>query len=324
MDLRATTGNELITAEQVDLASLHSIRLFATKWLDNSPPRRLDMIILCANTMTPKGSEVKLSEDGVELDFAVNYLANFHLLGLLSPALRAQPADRDVRIIFGCCTSYMGGVIPDSVPQPNTTARLGFKKMKVVAADPSVAYGSSKLLTMTFAKAFQKHLSTYKRPDKQEMQSRVVMIDPGWSRTPGMQRYLTFGSLWGLALYLIMWPFWWLVLKSPVQGGQSFLHAAMEAEFGTGEGGRFVKECRDAKIYRSEVDDEEVQKKLWEMSEKAIETLEKDGAKRRATVKAQEKGKEAADAAAETTPSAAGKSKSEKAPGSRRSRKAAT
>jgi len=319
MDLRASTDNELITAEQVDLSSLHSIRLFATKWVDNAPPRRLDMIILCANTMTPKGSVIKLSEDGVESNFAINYLANFHLLSILSPALRAQPADRDVRIIFGCCSSYMGGVIPDTVPQPSTTAKLGLQKMKVVAADPSAAYGASKLALMTFAIAFQKHLSAYERPDKQPMQSRVIMVDPGWSRTPGMRRYLNFGSLWGLALYLVMWPFWWLVLKSPVQGAQTFLYAAMEAEFGHGEGGRFLKECQDHKLYRSEINDEDVQKKLWGMSEKAIEALEKEGAKRRAAGKAQEKG--AAETA--TEPGTTNIAKTEKQPGSRRSRKAA-
>ena len=32
-DLRASTGNELITAEQVDLADLISIRRFATQWI---------------------------------------------------------------------------------------------------------------------------------------------------------------------------------------------------------------------------------------------------------------------------------------------------
>jgi len=145
------------------------------------------------------------------------------------------------------------------------------------------------------------------------------MVDPGWSRTPGMRRYLNFGSLWGLALYLVMWPFWWLVLKSPVQGAQTFLYAAMEAEFGRGEGGRFLKECQDRKIYRNEINDEDVQKKLWGMSEKAIEALEKEGAKRRAAAKAQEK--EAAAAA--TEPATANSATTEKQPGSRRSRKMA-
>jgi NAD(P)-dependent dehydrogenase (short-subunit alcohol dehydrogenase family) len=112
--MRAQTGNELITAEQVDLASLHSIRKFATKWVDNAPPRRLDMIVLCANTRTPSGGAAFYTEDGLEATWGLNYMANFHLLSILSPALRAQPPDRDVRIIFGTCSSYLGGVLPVS------------------------------------------------------------------------------------------------------------------------------------------------------------------------------------------------------------------
>lgn len=56
-DLREKTNNELIYAEQVDLSDLHNIRQFATKWIDNAPPRRLDMIILCANIMTRRAGK---------------------------------------------------------------------------------------------------------------------------------------------------------------------------------------------------------------------------------------------------------------------------
>ena len=41
-ELRQSTNNELIYAEQVDLTSLYEVRKFATKWIDNAPPRRLD------------------------------------------------------------------------------------------------------------------------------------------------------------------------------------------------------------------------------------------------------------------------------------------
>jgi hypothetical protein len=105
-----------------------------------------------------------------------------------------------------------------------------------------------------------------------------------------MRRYLSCGSLWGLALYLIMWPFWWLVLKSPDQGAQTFLYAAMEAQYGRGEGGKFLKECRETKFMKNEIEDEKVQKKLWEFSETTVQVLEKKGALRRAEEKkAQEK-----------------------------------
>ncbi len=324
MDLRTQTGNELITAEQVDLLSLHSIRLFATKWVDNVPARRLDMIILCANTMTPKGGQIQVSEDGIESSYALNYLANFQLLSILSPALRAQPPDRDVRILFGTCSSYIGGQVLEQIPRPNLTATLKpgskAKRTPPIANNPSAAYGSSKLALMTFASAFQKHLSAYTRPDNQPMNARVIMINPGWCRTPGMRRFLTFGSLWGLAAYLLMWPIWWLVLKSPEQGAQTFLYAAMEAEFARGEGGVLLKECKVQKIYRDEITDEGKQKMLWEVSEKAIEALEKDGAIVRAKEKRQngEKNKEKPVEQEQTSSGTQGKKE-----GSRRSRKAA-
>ena len=146
-------------------------------------------------------------------------------------------------------------------------------------------YETSKLAVMVFAQAFQKHLDAYVRPDKQANNARVVLVNPGYSRTPGMRRWLTMGSLWGLLIYLLMWPVWWLVLKSPEQGAQSFLYAAMEADLGRGVGGRYLKECKDLRFEKKEVMDEKVAKKLWEFSERQIEALEKEGAVRRALAK---------------------------------------
>ena len=327
MDLRMQTGNELITAEYVDLTSLHSIRVFATKWVDNAPPRRLDMIILCANTRTPPGGSATTTKDGLESAWGLNYISNFHLLSILSPALRAQPPDRDVRIIFGTCSSYMGGTLPDfgspeSGPDKGSKSKSKQKskqhteaKPEAIPFTPSSVYATSKLALMTFASAFQKHLAAYPRPDKNPMNARVIIVDPGWTRTPGMRRYLSFGSLWGLALYLIMWPFWWLVLKSPDQGAQTFLHAAMEAQYGREEGGKFLKECREIKFMRSEIEDNVAQKKLWEMSDNTIQALEKEGAMRRAKEKAEAKSTSQGQS---TTVSSV---ESSKTPGSRRARK---
>lgn len=234
------------------------------------------MVILCADTFTPRyGKKGLTTHEGLEPTWGVNYLANFHLLSILSPALRAQPADRDVRIIFSTCASYLGG---DLTSLQDTRAPL----------PPGREYATSKLATMVFARAFQAHLDAYARPDKQPNNVRVMLVDPGFARTPGMRRWLTMGSLWGLGLYLLMWPFWWLVLKSPVQGAQSFLRAAMEAELGRGVGGRFVKECREGEVMRVEVGDEGVAKRLWEFSERQVEALEKEGAVKRAGAKKKE------------------------------------
>ena len=276
-DLRASTKNDLIYAEQVDLSSLHSIRLFATKWVDNAPPRRLDMIILCAATMTPRfGIAAAATHDKLEPNWGINFLANFHLLSILSPAIRAQPPHRDVRIIFGTCASYFGAADLTALQDSRSPVPRGKE------------YSTSKLAAMVFAQAFQKHLDAYQRPDKQPPNARVILVDPGLTRTPGTRRWLTMGSLWGLLLYLGLWPFCWLVLKSPRQGAQSFLRAAMEAELGRGAGGRLIKECKEIGFLRREVWDEGVAGVLWGFSERQIEALEKEGAVRRALKKKEE------------------------------------
>ncbi|KIW06743.1 uncharacterized protein PV09_02436 [Verruconis gallopava] len=323
MDLRASTSNELITAEHVDLSSLHSIRLFATKWIDNAPPRRLDMIILCANTQTPPGGEPTTTEDGMESSWGINYIANFHLLSILSPAIRAQPPDRDVRILVGMCSSYMGGSLDELSSMLGNASGEKNKKKTAKPAKTALptdiapfrsgsAFANSKFALFTFVNAFQKHLTAYQRPDKQPNNARVFIVDPGWTRTPGMLRYLTAGSLWGLGIYLIMWPFWWLVLKSPYQGAQSFLFAAMEETLLQTDGGVFIKECRPRRVLKPEVEDENFQKVLWEESDKMVTFFETESAMRRAVERKSKDGAEAVSGI---------KGQQAKTPGSRRSRK---
>jgi hypothetical protein len=183
----------------------------------------------------------------------------------------------------------------------------------------SNTYGTSKLALFTFFSAFQKHLASQPSKDGLPLSRRVICVDPGWSRTPGMRRYLTGGSLWGLFLYLITYPLWWLILKSPEQGAQSFLWAAMDSQFCRGDVGvsSLVKECRVIQPMRQEVTNEETQKKLWEETEEIIKALEQRSAVRRALEK-----KEVENTASTATNS--DKKDTARLPGSRKSRKAET
>lgn len=310
-DLRTQCDNELIYAEQVDLSSLHSIRLFATRWVDNAPPRRLDMIILCAAVMTPKWGKSRTTIEGIEEEWMINYLSTYHLLSILSPAIRAQPPDRDVRILFSTCSSYIGGTL--DLNNTETKTKSG-----------SLSHSRTKLALMNFAYAFQKHLDAYQRPDKQPNNARALLVDPGYSRTPGMRRWLTGGSLVGLLLYLLTWPLWWLILKSPDQGAQSYLFAAMELEYGHGtQGGKLIKECREIQPLRPEAQNEEIAKTLWEFSEKQIERLEKQGAVNRALKKKEEEAAKNANSGSDQVPNGSvnGTSAREQKEGSRRNKK---
>ncbi|KAJ6184924.1 hypothetical protein N7519_006225 [Penicillium mononematosum] len=286
-DLRTSTKNPLIYAEQVDLSSLHSIRTFATKWIDNIPPRRLDCIILAGGTAEPSRPRA-LTIDGIDPEWQTNYLANFHLLSILSPALRAQPAHRDVRVIFATCSSYIGADFSKLDSVTRGKQKVVSKRTKTsppLYAQPKGVYALSKLALTIFAHSFQRHLNAYERPDSLPPCTRVIVVDPGLTRTPGMRRWLTGGSLWGLALYLLTWPIWWLLLKSPVQGAQSILYAAMEQQYGRGEGGWLIKECREMDYARTDVRSDEVGKKLWEFSGKMVEEAEKESAVMRALEK---------------------------------------
>ncbi|KAL2861263.1 putative oxidoreductase [Aspergillus lucknowensis] len=347
-DLRKSTGNQLIYAEQVDLSSLHSIRTFATKWIDNVPPRRLDMLVFCATTASPNSSKRKVTVDGIDEEWQVNYLANFHLLSILSPALRVQPPHRDVRIIMTTCSSYIAApkldfsqldshTIPPNKPTANsrTTTKQSRKPASTPRPKPKPnrtrnpqtpksLFALSKLSLMIFANSFQKHLNAFKRPDGQPPSTRVILVDPGYSRTPGTRRWLTCGSLWGLLLYLLTWPLWWLVLKSPPQGAQSILYAAMEARFGRGEGGWMIKECREVDFARTEITDDGVGKQLWELSERQIEAMEKEGAVKRALAKKEKEEEEQmgrSSKAASGSKSASSGGVKEQTAGSRRSRR---
>ncbi|USW57201.1 Putative short-chain dehydrogenase/reductase SDR, NAD(P)-binding domain superfamily [Septoria linicola] len=328
-DLREETNNQLITAEQVDLSSLHSIRTFATKWIDNAPPRRLDMVVLCANTITPGTSEIQSTSEGVEVNWQVNYLGNFHLLSILSPALRAQPPDRDVRVVFGACNSYLGGDLLHITQGGENKSKEGKKGANKAASAPTKfspgnAYATSKLALTVFALAFQKHLAAYKRPDGSPNNAKVLLADPGFCRTPGMRRWLTRGSLFGLLVYLITYPIWLLILKSPDSGAQSFLWASMEEKFASGEGGILIKEVKERGFLRKDVEDEKVQKQLWQYSEEMVQKAEKRGAEHRAKVKREEQEAKDEDEAVKQMKDYKEKvgKKDGKTEGSRRSRKA--
>lgn len=240
------------------------------------------MIILCAATLTPPGKPRKLTGEGLEETWMVNYLANFHLLSILSPAIRNQPPDRDVRVVFATCPSYIS-----SPPLAN-----GEEALTKDGWSPKRAYARSKLALMIFGQAFQKHLDAYERPDKIPTNTRVIFVDPGYTRTPGMRRWLTRGSLWGLGLYLALWHQAWLWLKSPKAGAQSFLYAAMDVSLGRGAGGKLIKECLEVDFARRDIKDEDIAKSLWEGSDKLIERVEKEEAVKRALLKKQKEAEE--------------------------------
>ncbi|KAG5361475.1 putative oxidoreductase C19A8.06 [Yarrowia sp. C11] len=271
-DLRAATGNELVYMETCDLNDLHSVRKFATKWLDNQPPRRLDTVICCAATATPPSVERKYSRDGIEEMLQVNYLSHYHLLTLLEPALKVQPPDRDVRIVLTSCVAHVMADLDFS--------DLQFTRRKYPTYSPWRAFGASKLLLNMFGYEYQRRLAAYERPDKAPCNVRVVMADPGMMRSPSFKRFITCGSVLLLLLYLVFWPFWWLILKTSKQGMQSILYGVFCGELPAPiEEAIYVQEC-DVRNHmaRPEMNDKELQKEVFDKTKLMVEVIEKKSA----------------------------------------------
>jgi NAD(P)-dependent dehydrogenase (short-subunit alcohol dehydrogenase family) len=89
-ELRERTGNDGHRAYIADLSRLDDVRLLAADVADEND--RLDALVNNAGIATLDG-ERKLSDDGHELTFAVNYLSHFLLTELLLPLLaRSAPA----------------------------------------------------------------------------------------------------------------------------------------------------------------------------------------------------------------------------------------
>ena len=195
------------------------------------------MIICNAGILAPPRTTPRNTIDEIEQHWGLNYLAHYHLINLLSPAIKAQPPDRDVRIIFTSCSLYAIGTLPEiSTPISSWTS-----------------LGTSKLALMMSAQSFQTEFDRYQRPDKSRNNIRVYCVDPGLVRTPMLRGYLTFGSIWGLVLYVILWPLWFVMFKSAWEGAQTVLHCAMSpidynkrTENGWGTAG-YYRDCKDAK-----------------------------------------------------------------------------
>ncbi|GMM50195.1 putative oxidoreductase [Starmerella bacillaris] len=270
-DLREATNNQLIYAEEVDLTDLYSVRKFATKWIDNLPPRRLDMIICCASVSQPISMPRQTTKDELEPQFQVNYLGHFLLLDILAPAIRAQPPDREVRIILTSCASSLTGEF--------NLEDLGYLKRNYPAYRPFLVFGEAKLYLALSAYELFRQFNNYKRKDGAPCNVHVSVVDPGMMRSPGFKRFITFGRLSLLFVYLLLWPLSWLFLKSSVDGAQSMAYAAMSPEVVEKREVAYISNCQvRPPPPRSEFKDPEKQAALVKETHKLIEAVEKNSA----------------------------------------------
>ena len=93
VEVRKRSGNDNVVFVQLDLASLDSVRKFATKILEEEP--RIDILINNVGILSPSFTK---TADGIEATFAVNHLGHFLLTNLLLDRIKEAPSARIVNV----------------------------------------------------------------------------------------------------------------------------------------------------------------------------------------------------------------------------------
>jgi NAD(P)-dependent dehydrogenase (short-subunit alcohol dehydrogenase family) len=217
---------------QLDLADLSSVRSFAEEFKARFD--RLDLLINNAGVMVPP---LGRTADGFELQFGINHLGHFALVGMVVGHLTRTPGARVVTV--------------SSLVHRSATIdfdNLGAEK----DYDAQKAYGQSKLANLLFASELQRRL--------QGTGVLSVAAHPGFSST-NLMKHTAMGRF--LALFMAV---------KPSRGALPSLYAAT-AE-GVEPGGyygptRFEMRGPMGPARRSELAQDEVAaRRLWAVSEK--------------------------------------------------------
>jgi len=229
-----------VTLQQLDLASLASVRSAAAALRDSYP--RIDLLINNAGVMwTPR----QVTADGFELQFGTNHLGHFALTGLLLDHLLEVRGSRVVTV------SSMAHRIRASIHFDGLQWERHYDRI--------AAYGQSKLANLLFTYELQRRLAA------SQQNTIAVAAHPGGSNTE-LARYLP--AIFKPAI-AVLGP---VLFQSAAMGALPTLRAATDPDVVGGQyyGPDGLGEQRGhPKLVSSSAQshDEELQRRLWAVSE---------------------------------------------------------
>jgi len=242
--IRRVLPDAAVRFEMLDLASLKSVRAFATRMATQGMP--LHLLINNAGVMAYP--ERRLTEDGFEAQFGTNHLGHFALTGLLLPLLRMVSGARVVNV---SSLAHRGGKIAFD----NLQAERRYKAWS--------AYQQSKLANLLFT------LELQRRSDAQGWGLMANAAHPGYARTDLIANGPGSGGWQGL-IGKVLRP--WLS-HSALDGALPTLFAATHPEAKAlgyyGPDGIFeLKGAVAPAFVAARAKDEITARRLWEASEK--------------------------------------------------------
>nr|XP_014089225.1 retinol dehydrogenase 13 isoform X1 [Bactrocera oleae] len=232
------THNKHIYCRKCDLASMDSVRKFVESFKREQV--KLDILINNAGVMRCPRS---LTKDGFEMQLGVNHMGHFLLTNLLLDLLKKSVPSRIVTV---SSLAHTRGEI--------NIADLNSDK----SYDPGRAYNQSKLANILFTRELAKRL--------EGTGVSANALHPGVVDTELFRHMGFFNSFFAKYINLFFKPLFWPFTKSPKNGTQTTLYAALDPEL-VNISGKYFSDCNLKDVAPAAMDDA-LAKWLWAVSEK--------------------------------------------------------
>ncbi|KAG9274941.1 retinol dehydrogenase 14 [Astyanax mexicanus] len=233
-EIRQEAGPEQgeLLVKLLDLASLGSVRSFCDEIIKEEP--RIDVLINNAGIYQCPYTK---TEDGFEMQFGVNHLGHFLLTHLLLDLLKRSAPSRIV-VVSSKLYKY---------------ADINFDDLNSEQSyDKAFAYGRSKLANLLFTLELGRRL--------EGTGVTVNALTPGIVRT-NLGRHIYIPFLVKPLFSLVSWAFF----RTPEHGAQTSIYLACSPDV-EGVQGKCFADCHEEELL-PKATDEEVAKKLWDISE---------------------------------------------------------
>jgi NAD(P)-dependent dehydrogenase (short-subunit alcohol dehydrogenase family) len=243
--IRASTGNERVEVEELELGSLKSVRAFARRFLARHPA--LHILVNNAGVMACPPAK---TADGFELQFGSNHLGHFLTTCLLAPALRQGTPSRVVSV--SSRGHHMSPVVFEDIQ---------FERRPY---DKWLAYGQSKTANVLLAVGLERRLGA--------RGVHANALHPGGIMTE-LSRHLQ-GEDWEFLQTRTRG----MKFKTVEAGAATSVFAATAPEL-EGRGGLYLEDCHVAAVndapdaldgVKSYALDPGNADRLWEVSEKLV------------------------------------------------------
>ena len=247
--LRKETGSAKIEFQQLDLASLASVRAFVAQFLNTR--RELHLLINNAGIMA---APLAYTADGFESQFGTNHIGHFCLTAGLRPALKAAGRARVISLT--------------SLGHRRSDVHFEDLNFRHRPYDPWMAYGQSKTANVLFAVGLTQRFAAEG--------IRANAVHPGGIMT-GLQKYVAHGEQVKMG---------WIDeagaqnarFKTTAQGAATSVWAAVATELET-VSGRYLEDCTIARPWSEDNPMSGVKpyaldpgsaERLWSLSEELI------------------------------------------------------